>query len=288
MYSKATKELLDQVKAWFDRNGLNEAIVGYSGGIDSATTAAVLHHAGIPTTVFQTCFKGQKLSSPMIAMDFVAAMHEAHDHEDYMMRWDYLEMENPRYLNEAGKEAALPIIRNAYFYGIAAERRCHGLKPAVVGTVNFDEAAYLGFWGKASDAAQDYYPISHLHKSEVYALAKELGVPQEIIDAVPSGDLQWSGDLNDYKMIGATYPQIEKVAEEAMQVARFGNNGDLTNLIKAIESVDDPESFILHNIQRNRHKYVNPFPGVHAFDKLEVFRQYAYRNIIDAVLQVAI
>jgi len=284
MYSASTERLLNHVKRWFETSGLNEAIVGYSGGIDSATTAAVLHHAGIPTTVFQTCFKGQKLSSPMIAMDFVAAMHEAHDHEDYMMRWDYLEMENPRYLNEAGKEAALPIIRNAYFYGIAAERHCHGLKPVVVGTVNFDEAAYLGFWGKASDAAQDYYPISHLHKSEVYALAKELGVPQEIIDAVPSGDLQWSGDLNDYKMIGATYPQIEKVAYEASNVS--DTTDDRTNLINAIKNVDDPTTFVVNNIHRNRHKYNLPFPGQHAYPRLEGFRKYAYSKIIGAISQI--
>jgi NAD+ synthetase len=283
MYSKATADLLKDVRMWFLDNGLDYAIVGYSGGIDSATTAAVLHHAGINTTVFQTCFKGQKLSSPMIAMYFVAALNDFHDSGSYVTRWDYLEMELPRYLSDEGKEAALPIIRNAYFYGIAAEHRCNGFNPVVVGTANFDEAAYLGFWGKASDAAQDFYPISHLHKSEVYALAKELGVPQEIIDAVPSGDLQWSGELNDHKMIGATYPQIERVANEAIKV---GSNGDLTKLINAILSVDDPETFVMDNIRRNRHKYVLPFPGIHVYGRLEQFRKYAYRNIINAVCEV--
>jgi hypothetical protein len=77
----------------------------------------------------------------------------------------------------------------------------------VVGTTNRDEGAYLGFFGKASDAMVDLQPISDLHKSEVRALARHLGVPDDLVDAVPSGDVH-DGRV-DEEMIGATYDDVE-------------------------------------------------------------------------------
>lgn len=281
-YSKSTETLINMVREWFKVNGLNHAIVGYSGGIDSATTAALLHHAGIRTTIVQVCLRGQSLSSTYIAMDFCGDMNALNNN---YMHWEYIQMPDvTQWLNNAGKEAALPILRNAFFYGVAAQRRSEGFRPVVVGTVNFDEGGYVGFWGKASDGAQDYYPISHLHKSEVYTLAKELGVPEEIIEAVPSGDLQWSGDLNDYKMIGATYDQIEAIAKAAINVK---SDHDISELKALIESVDDVKTFT-QIIMTNTHKYDLPFPGVHPFKKkLESFRNYYYPWIISAAIEVS-
>ena len=171
-------------------------------------------------------------------------------------------------------EASMPIFRNACFYGEAANLRKYNYKPIVVGTANFDEAAYLGFWGKASDAAQDFYPISHLHKSEIYAIAKELNVPQEIIDATPSGDLMYSGDLNDLKMIGATYDQIEKIA----RLVGGPKLITIDRIIEYIGMVNDPKLFI-DNIVRNKFKYELPFPGFHISYKLEWFRKNCYSAI---------
>lgn len=70
----------------------------------------------------------------------------------------------------------------------AATLLTDGGTPCVVcGTTNRDEGAYLGFFGKGSDAMVDVQPISDLHKSEVYALARLLGVPQATIEAAPAG-----------------------------------------------------------------------------------------------------
>ena len=53
----------------------------------------------------------------------------------------------------------------------------------------------------------DLQPISDLHKSEVYALAKLLEIPQDIIDAPPAGDV-YDGRV-DEEMIGAPYWFVE-------------------------------------------------------------------------------
>jgi NAD+ synthetase len=265
----STQTLIGDIRHWFFHEKLTHAVVGFSGGIDSAVTAALLDHAGIHVTLVLVSAPNQTRSSNYDPVEFCKRYQN--------MKARQLKFECPKNIYDmemsaAFNEAALPIMRNACFYGEVANLRSAGHNAIVVGTANFDEAAYLGFWGKASDAAQDFYPISHLHKSQVYALAKELNVPQEIIDAVPSGDLLWSGDLNDYKMIGATYEQIENVAREAIHV---NSRGVLTKLIDAINKVDDPQKFI-DNILRNKHKYESPFPGLHVSYRLESFRRYYY------------
>jgi NAD+ synthase len=61
------------------------------------------------------------------------------------------------------------------------------LNYAVAGTPNrleYDQ----GFFVKQGDGAADFKPIAHLYKTQVYALAEHLGVPQEIRDRPPTTD----------------------------------------------------------------------------------------------------
>lgn len=61
------------------------------------------------------------------------------------------------------------------------------LNYAVIGTPNrleYDQ----GFFVKNGDGAADIKPIAHLYKSQVYALASELGIPQEVRQAAPTTD----------------------------------------------------------------------------------------------------
>jgi NAD+ synthase len=61
------------------------------------------------------------------------------------------------------------------------------LNYAVVGTPNrleYDQ----GFFVKVGDGAADLKPIAHLYKTQVYAMAHELGLPGEICRAQPTTD----------------------------------------------------------------------------------------------------
>jgi len=58
---------------------------------------------------------------------------------------------------------------------------------AVIGTPNKHEVEQ-GFFVKHGDGAADVMPIGHLYKTQVYQIAKHLGVPQEIIDRTPTTD----------------------------------------------------------------------------------------------------
>jgi NAD+ synthase len=61
------------------------------------------------------------------------------------------------------------------------------LNYAVIGTPNrleYDQ----GFFVKNGDGAADVKPIAHLYKTQVYALARHLGIPDEICSAAPTTD----------------------------------------------------------------------------------------------------
>jgi NAD+ synthase len=64
-----------------------------------------------------------------------------------------------------------------------AERRNY----AVVGTANKNEHAQ-GFFVKYGDGGADIQPIQHLFKTQVYQIARQMGVPQQVLDRTPTSD----------------------------------------------------------------------------------------------------
>jgi len=58
---------------------------------------------------------------------------------------------------------------------------------AVIGTPNKHEQEQ-GFFVKFGDGSADVMPIGNLYKTQVYQLAEQLGIPQEIIDRTPTTD----------------------------------------------------------------------------------------------------
>ena len=273
-------KLITDVRQWFKINKIDNAVVGYSGGIDSTTTIALLLHAGITVHAVLAEIDGQKRESDYSLDQLVNHYYQRYDLPPLSL--NYINLPLPKKVlspfltmsDDVFNEAALPIMRNAAFYGIAADIRSVGGSVIVVGTANFDEASFLGFWGKASDASQDFYPISHLHKSEVYDLAKELHVPYEIINATPSGDLQWSGDLNDLKMIGCDYGTVEKIAKLAM-------DDKYMDIVTKISEMPSPDKFV-SNVLKNEFKYRIPFGQQHLYTKLEDFRTNYYNVVYQA------
>src|SRR3972149_618363 len=68
-------------------------------------------------------------------------------------------------------------------------KNSHAVRPssAVIGTPNRLEYD-PGFFGRDGDGAADLKPIAHLYKTQVYALADALGLPEEIRTAKPTTD----------------------------------------------------------------------------------------------------
>jgi len=78
----------------------------------------------------------------------------------------------------------------------------------VFGTSNKTELL-LGYGTIHGDMASAINPIGDLYKSQVFALSRHLGVPQEIVDRPPSADL-WEGQT-DEEELGFSYEEVDSL-----------------------------------------------------------------------------
>lgn len=85
----------------------------------------------------------------------------------------------------------------------------------VLSTDNYSEY-WMGFWTLHGDIG-DYGPIQELWKgTELIEIAKELGVPQEVIDAAPTDGLDVLPG-GDEAQLGAPYPEVDRILQSLMQ-----------------------------------------------------------------------
>lgn len=86
----------------------------------------------------------------------------------------------------------------------------------VLGTGNKIEDFGVGFFTKYGDGGVDLSPIADLTKSQVRALALELGIPLSIREAAPTDGL-WEDDRKDEEQLGASYEELEWAMEKIEQ-----------------------------------------------------------------------
>lgn len=253
-----------RLNRWFAEQRLDSAVVGVSGGIDSALVLALLRTAakreGSPlrrvvalllpiegrgsTGQARATARGRAVAAALGAESWEAPLTSA---LDATIR--SLANASGLTFDSWAEGQCLSIVRTPALYGAAALLQSHGHRSIVVGTTNRDEGAYLGFFGKASDAMVDMQPISDLHKSEVRALARHLGVPAEIIDAIPSGDVH--DGRADEEMIGASYDEVEAV----LRLLELERDPRLAGEAAALA--------VSKHHTNNRHKYAAGNPAIH-------------------------
>ena len=98
-------------------------------------------------------------------------------------------------------------MRTPVNYYVAQLLSANGNGSIVLGTGNYDEDGYLRYFCKAGDGTVDVQLIADLHKSEVFRVGRELGVPESILAAPPTADL-WEGQTDEDEM-GFPYDFVE-------------------------------------------------------------------------------
>ncbi|TGL57697.1 NAD(+) synthase [Leptospira sarikeiensis] len=216
------KSKIQYINNFFRTENLDSCVVGLSGGIDSSVVLGLLDLAsnepnspikkirGITLPIFNIGATGQKETLrkfELLKSHFSMQNSKIEFSEKDLTRVqeNYLQLEEGNYSPFAAGQL-LSIIRIPFLYFQAALLQDQNYKSIVVGTTNRDEGSYLGFYGKASDGMVDLQPIADLHKSEVYTIAKNIGIPEEIIQAEPRGDI-FDGKT-DQEIIGANYEDI--------------------------------------------------------------------------------
>jgi NAD+ synthase len=95
-----------------------------------------------------------------------------------------------------------PRLRMTTLYYIANARNY------LVGGSGNKSELLVGYFTKFGDGGVDLLPLGDLYKREVYGLARELGVPQAILDRPPTAGL-WAGQTDEAEM-GLTYDALER------------------------------------------------------------------------------
>ena len=267
-----------RINAYFATHGLCSAVVGVSGGIDSAVALGLLvraskqpgspikhivpvlmpvHNERAASNQTGATIRGEKLVESYGLDPICYDLTGAH----CVLRGVVDAANTTRGSAWASGQLASYIRTPALYY--TTSLLTDAGKPGIVcGTTNRDEGAYLGFVGKASDAVVDVQVISDLHKSEVYALANELDVTQSIIDAVPTGDM-FDGRV-DEEVFGAPYDFVELYLLMRSMCTEVEYEQMIQNLSGTARRVFGEYAKNIEALHtHNKHKYLGGWPGVH-------------------------
>ena len=119
------------------------------------------------------------------------------------------------------------------------------LNYAVIGTPNrleYDQ----GFFVKNGDGAADIKPIAHLYKTQVYALARHMGLPEAVCNAMPTTDTYSMSQGQDEFYFALPYQQ--------MDVALWAHNHQVpaAELAAALNIGTEQADFIYTDIEAKR------------------------------------
>lgn len=218
-YTMQTQAVIEHITGWLrdycTTNRQKGFVVGVSGGIDSAVTSALCARTDLPTICVEMPIH-QAQSHVDRALEHVAQLQGRHravslQRVDLTVPFDTLKAVLPVGSDHAVHALALANtrarMRMATLYHIA------GLHSHLVaGTGNKVEDFGVGFFTKYGDGGVDLSPIADLTKTEVYEVARVLGVVDSIMQAKPTDGL-FGDDRSDEDQIGATYPELEWAME---------------------------------------------------------------------------
>ncbi len=210
-YQEITQNLVSQLQEYLENSKQNWFTLWVSGGIDSAVVSTLAALSGAQTLVMDLPIHQQE-----------DEVNRASDHMDWLQEnFENIERKSIDLTEvfEAFKQV-LPEVENKQGRYMAevntrSRLRANALYAQwnekwylVVGTWNKVEDYGIGFFTKFGDWAVDLSPIGSLYKSEVYALAKHLGIIKSIVGARPTDWLHPDG-ATDEDQIWATYDELE-------------------------------------------------------------------------------
>lgn len=186
------------------KKGYTDAVLGLSGGVDSALGAALLAEALGPDHVTALAMPAGE-SNPISLRDARAVA------TTFGIRLEVLPVGDAiRAFLKGQKQVSRLRIGN-----IAARTRMvrlfdysHAHHAMVIGTSNKTELL-LGYGTWYGDLACSINPLGDLYKTQVWQLADFLGVPDQVINKPPSADL-WKGQTDESEL-GFTYAEVDRL-----------------------------------------------------------------------------
>lgn len=200
-HTKVANTIAHWLRSYAAGAGADGYVVGLSGGIDSACTAALCQRAMGANVlgILMPCH-----SNPADA-EMARLVADTFGLQTVLVElgpaYDALLASLPTTVSELAAANIKPRLRMTTLYALA---QSHNF--LVAGTGNKSELA-VGYFTKYGDGGVDVEPLGDLYKWQVRLLARELGIPQPVIDRPPSAGL-WDGQTDEDEM-GITYRSLD-------------------------------------------------------------------------------
>ena len=240
---KVKNDIVKWIREWFENNGPGcNGVVAVSGGKDSSVVAALLVEAlGKDRVIGVMLPRGVQ---PDIDMSYLLVKHLGIKSYEINVgeTIDALEREMKNVMGEdaVSTQAIVnlpPRVRMAATYAVS-----QSVNGRVANTCNLSEE-WVGYATRYGDNAGDFSPLSRLTVQEVKAVGRVLGLPDVLVDKVPSDGLQAKTDEDN---LGFTYAVLDRYIREGV--------------------IDDPETKKridhLHKINAFKLKYMDCFEYV--------------------------
>ncbi len=251
-----TEKVIDHIVNWLKdyatAANTNGFVMGISGGIDSAVVSTLCARTGMRTLCLEMPIHQQsnQVSRARTHIKYLREHFANVSSLEVNLNPVFDEFKNTVPLAEesgnlklslANTRARLRMSTLYYFAGL------HGY--LVAGTGNKIEDFGVGFFTKYGDGGVDLSPIADLVKSEVYEIARELKIDENIINAKPTDGL-FDNSPSDEEQIGASYDELEwamKMQEQRKKLTDFsGRKFEIYKIYTHLNSA-------------NQHK-INPIP----------------------------
>jgi NAD+ synthase len=192
------------IKSELKRVGFSKAVVGLSGGIDSALSCVLAAAALGPENVLA------------VRMPYKSSSPESLEHAQMLIEQFKVQSETIEITEMVdpliGRNPEMSKVRKGNIMArarmIVLYDQSEAFNGLVVGTSNKTEIllGYSTLWG---DSASALNPIGDLYKTQVRQLSRALGVPAAIIDKAPSADL-WLNQTDEDEL-GFTYADVDQL-----------------------------------------------------------------------------
>ena len=224
-------ELVEFLRESFEKAGFSKAVLGLSGGIDSALVAYLLRDALGKENVLAIMMpykssNPDSLNHAKLVIEDLGINSKTIEITDMIDAYFKNEKEatSLRMGNKMARE------RMSILFDYSSKENA-----LVVGTSNKTEI-YLGYSTQFGDSACALNPIGDLYKTNIWDLSRYLKIPNELIEKKPSADL-WEGQTDEQEM-GLTYKEADQILyrmleenKKVEEVLAEGFNKDLVDNI---------------------------------------------------------
>lgn len=208
---KVTNALILWIRDWFEKNGKDcKAVIGISGGKDSSVVASVCVQALGKDRVWGVLMpNGEQpdIDCSMQLVQHLAIPYVVCNIQDAVqgvlssMKNAGVEISRQTLINLP------PRIRMSTLYAVS-----QSVNGRVANTCNYSED-YVGYSTRYGDMAGDFSPLGKLTVQEVKAIGRFLGLPENLVEKVPSDGLTSRTDEDN---LGFTYKALDKYIREGV------------------------------------------------------------------------